>query len=88
MPRAPFWGSHRRANEAIDLLRADLVGPFPTCMLEGRRYISTVLDDHSGYSIVKSYAKKSEVAPSLIQITTEVAPSLIQIKNSFGNTVG
>ena len=77
-PRMPFpaTSSVSKSEQPLDLLHMDVCGPMPTRSLGGSRYVATVLDDSTGYSIVIPFARKSEVAEVVIKTFTMLERSL------------
>lgn len=59
--RLPFPSSSSRASESLELLHADVAGPFETRSLGGARYFLLLKDDHSGFRKVFFMKEKEEV---------------------------
>jgi transposase InsO family protein len=57
--------SNSRADAPLELLHSDVCRPFQVLSLSGKRYMLTILDDHSKYSCVRFVAHKSDVAKEL-----------------------
>jgi hypothetical protein len=65
-PRRSFKPSKSSyAAEPLQLLHTDVLGPVTPASRGGNRYLLTVMDDHSGYSLVMPLKQKSEVAAAL-----------------------
>jgi hypothetical protein len=62
----PFQRSLYQAEQPLDSLHVDLMGPFPYMTRDGFRYVLAVLDDHSRMSAVMMLRKKSEATEALI----------------------
>jgi hypothetical protein len=63
-----FELSESRADGTMDLVHADVMGPFPTESLAGSRYVLVLLDDYSRYSAVVTVAAKSQVASKAVDV--------------------
>ena len=59
MKRESFTSSPNRASTKIEKLHVDLAGPFESSS-GGANYYIVIVDDFSGYKIVKPLAKKSK----------------------------
>ena len=59
MKRESFTSSTNRASTKIEKLHVDLAGPFESSS-GGANYYIVIVDDFSGYKIVKPLAKKSK----------------------------
>lgn len=63
--RSPFSSTGRtRATKPLELVHADICGPFPPTR-EGFRYFLPFLDDHSEYGVVYRLKEKSGAADAL-----------------------
>lgn len=58
--RQPFQGKGERANEPLELVHTDLVGPMPTASLGGHRYFLNFVDDYSKKVFIYPLKLKSE----------------------------
>ena len=63
--RLPFGTSTTVTSKPLELLHTDLCGPMPVTSHGGNSYFITLLDDHTGYSIVQPLRRKSDVADFL-----------------------
>ena len=63
--RKPFPVSESRAEQPLELLHMDLIGPMPASH-SGVRYVMPILDDHTRYSAVLLLKKRSDATDALI----------------------
>lgn len=56
----PFPESQNRANEALELIHSDVMGPFSTYSLNKKKYIVTFIDDKTRYAWIDFVEHKSE----------------------------
>ena len=61
LARKAFPTSTTRAAEKLDLIHTDVCGPMPTATPSGNKYVMTLVDDCSRYTVVTLLKKKSEV---------------------------
>ena len=64
-PRAHFPAAPERAEEKLQLLHSDVIGPVEIASLSGARYVTTLLDDATGFTSIGIHVNKSEAAPWL-----------------------
>ena len=69
--RAPFPTSQTKTSRPMELIHMDLA-PMPIESYGESKYLATFLDDYSGYSVVVPLARKSDVAPSVINTITKM----------------
>lgn len=63
LPRRPFpLVSNSRASRILDLIHTDVCGPISDVTPGGNRYLMTLIDDFSRYTVVCLLQKKSDVA--------------------------
>lgn len=63
LPRCPFPNvSNSRASRILDLIHTDVCGPMSNVTPGGNRYLMTLIDDFSRYTVVCLLARKSDVA--------------------------
>lgn len=63
--RLPFPPSSSRATEILELIHADVCGPFETASLGGSKYFLLLKDDYSGMRTVFFLKHKSEVKTAI-----------------------
>src|SRR5712671_4563035 len=61
MARQPFPSSMTKADRMLDLIYTDVCGPMQTQTPGKARYVMTLVDDYSRYTVVCLLKKKSEV---------------------------
>jgi len=54
-----------RSSKVGELVHSDLCGPLPTADIRGKRYMLTLVDDYSRYTITRAIEHKSEAADAL-----------------------
>lgn len=59
--RDPFTGKGKRAEEPLELIHTDVVGPMPVVSLGGQKYFVTFIDDFSKKLYTYAMKQKSEV---------------------------
>lgn len=59
--RDPFTGKGKRAEEPLELIHSDVVGPMPVSSLSGQKYFVTFIDDFSKKLHAYAMKQKSEV---------------------------
>lgn len=64
--KIPFQRSSSIANALLDLVHADLWGPYHTPTLTGARYFLTVLDDYSKVTWIYLLQNKKQVFQNLV----------------------
>lgn len=52
--------AERKSTQVLDLIHTDLCGPMRTTTPGGKRFLMTMIDDYSRYTVVYLLAKKSE----------------------------
>ncbi|XP_055524286.1 copia protein isoform X1 [Wyeomyia smithii] len=57
----------RRTSRPLEIIHTDLCGPMETVTPSGNRYIMTLIDDFSRYTVVHLLRKKSEAASKIKQ---------------------
>lgn len=68
MTRIPFpKESISKSTAILDLIHTDVCGPMQTATPGGKRYIITIIDDYSRFTIIKLLAQKSEVESTIRQ---------------------
>lgn len=76
--RLPFPKvSGNRAPRILDLVHTDVCGPMKNVTPGGARYLMTLIDDHSRYTVVCLLRQKSDAAGCIKQFVA-------QVKNRFG----
>lgn len=70
--RLPFPKSTSRANNILDLIHSDLVGPMENKSFGGARYIFTFIDDHSRKIFTYFIKEKFEVLDKFIEFKAMV----------------
>jgi transposase InsO family protein len=65
--RPPFEENLVSATRPLELVHADVMGPFQEQSLAGSMYALVMLDDYSRYTAVKCLAFKSDVPEALLQ---------------------
>ena len=63
--RLPFNASTTITSKPLELLHTDLCGPMPVPSHGGNLYFITLLDDHTGYSLISPLRRKSDAAAFL-----------------------
>lgn len=63
--RLPFPKSTSDSNNVLDLVHTDVCGPMQTATMSGKRYLLTVIDDFSRYTVIYMLREKSEVEVKL-----------------------
>ena len=64
--RPPFDEHIGSATHALELVHADVMGPFQETSLGGSKYALVILDDYSRYASVKCLEAKSDVPEALL----------------------
>lgn len=59
--------AERKSTQVLDLVHTDLCGPMRTTTPGGKRFLMTVIDDYSRYTVVYLLSKKSEAADRLME---------------------
>lgn len=59
--RLPFPTSQSKTADPLELMHMDVMGPVRPASLGQANYLSTVLDDYSRYSVVRTIKRKSDV---------------------------
>jgi hypothetical protein len=59
-PQASFKPTEERAKGILDLLHSDVIGPVEVPSLSGSRYVTSLLDDKTGYGEVGIHDTKSQ----------------------------
>ena len=57
----PFNSHFKPVTEVLEAVHMDVVGPFPTLSQSGAQYFLTIVDQFSGFKVVKIIKQKSEV---------------------------
>lgn len=71
MPRPPFSDSDSQATEPLQLVHADVMGPFPVPSLGGAKFAMVMVDDHSRLIKVRCLKSKAQVPATLQQALTQ-----------------
>lgn len=61
MMRIKFPENAQRTENMLDLIHSDVCGPMKTASASGKRYILTLIDDFSRFTVIHLLEKKSEV---------------------------
>lgn len=73
LPRRPFpHVSSSRASRVLDLIHTDVCGPMSNVTPGGSRYLMTLIDDFSRYTVVFLLQKKSDVASCIKRFVAHV----------------
>lgn len=68
MTRMPFpKESSSKTDEILDLIHTDVCGPMQTATPGGKRYIITIIDDYSRFTVIKLLSHKSEAESAIRQ---------------------
>ncbi|KFD59738.1 hypothetical protein M514_28083, partial [Trichuris suis] len=62
-----FQKGMRRSVRPLDLVHSDLCGPMPTITPSGNRYMLTLIDDHSRFTVVRLLRSKDEVTGATME---------------------
>jgi hypothetical protein len=79
LTRLPFPSSLSESSQPLELVHMDLCGPVEAS-LGGCRYLATLLDDFTGFSVVWPVKKKSDVAAVVKEV-------LVMLENQVGMRV-
>jgi len=69
-PPSPPQENKIRTREVGELVHSDLCGPFSNEDLRGNKYIITLIDDHSRFTMASAIKQKSEAASRLQDLIT------------------
>ena len=87
--RAPFGSSDNEREEPLQLLHMDLCGPLEEETCDGERYIATVYDDYSKFSIIKLLRKKDQVVgfvkDTIARLERQLAKKVKTIRTDRGS---
>ncbi|KFD60150.1 hypothetical protein M514_27678 [Trichuris suis] len=72
-----FQKGMRRSVRPLDLVHSDLCGPMPTITPSGNRYMLTLIDDYSRFTVVRLLRSKDEVTGAIMEYVAKM-------KNRFG----
>ncbi len=60
--KKPFPTSETKTSAILERLHSDLLGPLPPSVGKGAKYIATIIDDYSRYSVVQPIKSKDELS--------------------------
>ena len=73
--RRPFTSSETATTQPMQLVHADVVGPIALPALDTARYVLTVLDDYSGFTVVETVATKAAV-PGVLAVVLSMLETM------------
>ncbi|KFD60304.1 hypothetical protein M514_27523 [Trichuris suis] len=79
MVQTSFSEGIKRSAKPLDPVHSDLCGPMPTATPAGHRYMLTLIDDHTRFTMVRLIKSKSEV-------TSVIKEYVARMKNRFGRS--
>ncbi|KFD64403.1 hypothetical protein M514_23427 [Trichuris suis] len=79
MVQTSFSEGIKRSAKPLDLVHSDLCSPMPTATPAGHRYMLTLIDDHTRFTMVRLIKSKSEV-------TSVIKEYVARMENRFGRS--
>jgi len=68
--KAPSGSSGHRTGDVLETLHSYLCGPMEISGIHGQRYICTLIDEHSQFTILRTLSSKAEAADALLDMVT------------------
>lgn len=72
VPRKTAGEEDRKSSKPLERVFSDVVGPMKNQSMAKSRYFVTLLDECSGYSLIRFVDRKSQVADSVVEMVLEL----------------
>ena len=82
MTKIPYNGSFTKATRVLETVHLDTVGPLSITSVGGSTYFLTIVDQYSGFKVVKFMKNKSETYQKFVDfIKTAKNQTEVKLKN-------